>query len=78
MPVKKCAISIQTLSRNVLLNERMRKNKVALSQRDQSVLFVLLALIQHTTFKQLVVRHRRSDYQPGKIINALTRKLDAG
>ena len=78
MPVQKCAISVETLSRNVVLNERMRQNNVAGRQRDLSVLFVLLALIQHTTFKQLVVRHRRSDYQPGKIINALTRKLDAG
>ena len=38
MPVKECAISIQTLSRNVLLNERMRKNNVAGRQRNLSVL----------------------------------------
>ena len=58
MPVKKCAISVETLSRNVLLNERMSKIKVADGQRDLSVLFVLLAFIRYFTFKHAVFRQR--------------------
>ena len=45
MPVQKCAISVETLSRNVLLNERMSNNNVAGCQRDLSVfLFCWLLL----------------------------------
>lgn len=40
MPVQKCAISVETLSRNVLLNERMSKNKVN-GRRLMTCLFFL-------------------------------------
>lgn len=40
MPVKKCEISVETLSRNVLLNERMSKNKVN-GRRLMTCLFFL-------------------------------------